>query len=198
MKLAKLVGVTALGMLAALPAKALDIGDSLVDGDVKMENIDGSQVTINGLHGDKGTLVIFTCNHCPVAKAWQTTMVEIANDYQKKGIAVVFINANDPAAYKEDDMDGMKKMAKNQGYEFPYVVDATSDVARHFGATKTPDVFLFDADGKLAYKGAVGEGGGRPKKGGDIYLKDALDALLASQPIAKPETKGMGCSIQLR
>lgn len=199
MKLKYITGIAVLGLLAAtLPARALDIGAPLVDGDVQMENIDGSQVTLNGLKGEKGTLVIFSCNHCPVAKAWQKVMAEIGNAYQKKGFGVVLVNANDPVAYEVDGMDGMKEMAKTQGYEFPYVVDATSDVARHFGASKTPDVFLFDADGKLAYKGAVGEGGGQPKADGEPFLKNALDALLAGQPVEKPETKAIGCSIKFR
>lgn len=199
MKLITKTSIVLAGLLACtLPVVALDIGDPLVDGDVKMESVDGTVVTLNGIKSDKGTLVIFSCNHCPVARAWQKTMAEIGNTYQSKGFGVVFINSNDPVAFKEDDLEGMKEMAKAQSYEFPYVVDATSDVARHFGASKTPDVFLFDADGKLVYKGAVGEGGGRPKEDGETYLKNALDALLAGQPVAKPETKAIGCSIKFR
>ena len=199
MKMKYLMGTALLGLLACtLPADALDIGASMVDGDVSMKNIDDSMVTLNGIKGEKGTLVIFSCNHCPVAKAWQKTMTGIGNTYQSKGFGVVFINANDPAANKVDDLEGMKQMAKAEGYQFPYVVDATSDVARHFGASKTPDVFLFDANGKLVYKGAVGEGGGRPNPDGEPYLKNALDALLAGTPVPKAETKSIGCSIKFR
>jgi len=199
MKFKYITGMVLAGMLTAVhTAKALDLGDTIVDGDTPMENVDGTMQTLKGIKGDKGTLVIFSCNHCPVAKAWQKEMVAIGNAYQKKGFGVVFINSNDPAAFKDDDMDGMKKVAKSHGYEFPYVVDATSDVARHFGATKTPDVFLFDQDGKLVYKGAVGEGGRAPKAGGETYLKNALDALLAGNPVENAETKSVGCAIKLR
>ncbi len=199
MKRHDITGVLLLGLLTvATPALALDIGAAMPDGDVKMENVDGMQTTINSNKGEKGTLVIFTCNHCPFVKAWQKEMVAIGNEYQKKGFGIVFINANDPTAYPVDDFDGMKEMAEKQEYAFPYVVDSTSDVARHFGASKTPDVFLFNAEGKLAYKGAVSEGGRVPKKGGEAYLRNALEALLAGQPVEKPETKAVGCSIKFR
>ena len=198
MKRKYITGMAVIGVImAVLPAKALELGDSMPDRDVSMENVDGSFVTIGDIKGEKGTLIVFTCNHCPFVKAWQKEMVEIGNAYRKKGFGVVFINPNDPAV-KGDTLEGMQQLSKAEGYEFPYVVDATSDVARHYGAAKTPDVFLFDANGKLAYKGAVSEGGRAPKAEGETYLKDALDALLAGMPVANPETKAVGCSIKFR
>lgn len=198
MKRNKITGMIALGVLAAaLPARALNIGDSIVDADVGMKNVDGNMLTLNKIKGEKGTLVIFSCMHCPFVKGWQDTMVGIGNSYAQKGFGVVFINSNNPET-AGDTYEAMKALAKEKAYAFPFVVDATSDVARHFGAAKTPDVFLFDADGKLAYKGAVGEGAQRPKEGGETWLTDALDALLAGNPVAKPETKAVGCSIKFR
>ena len=198
MKLKQKTGMAMIAVLAAvLPVNALDLGDSMPDGDVAMENVDGSTVTIGDVKVEKGTLIIFTCNNCPFVKAWQKEMVTIGNEYQKKKFGVIFINPNDPAV-KGDTLEGMQKLSKAEGYEFPYVVDATSDVARNFGAAKTPDVFLFDANGKLAYKGAVSEGGRKPVDGGESYLKDALDALLAGNPVENPETKAVGCSIKFR
>ena len=187
-----------LGLLAAaLPAQALKIGDPIVDTEVKMKNVDGKMLTLKGLAGEKGTLVIFSCNHCPFVLGWQDTMVGIGNTYQKKGVGVVFINSNNPDT-AGDTFEAMQEMAKTHKYNFPYVVDATSNVARNFGASKTPDVFLFDAEGKLVYKGAVGEGSQTPKEGGEAYLKNALDALLAGNPVPKTETKAVGCSIKFR
>ncbi|MBN2161724.1 MAG: thioredoxin family protein [Pontiellaceae bacterium] len=181
----------------ALTAPAIELGESLVDTEVSMQNIDGSMVTIDSAKGEKGTLVIFTCNHCPFVMAWQKEMAQIGNEYLKKGVGVIFINSNDPAA-KGDSFEGMQALAKAEGYTFPYAVDATSEIAKHYGAAKTPDVFLFDAAGKLAYKGAVSEGGRAPKEGGEPYLKNALDALLADKPIPTPTTKAVGCSIKFR
>ena len=198
MKLKHITGMAMLGFLAAsLPAQALNIGDSIVDGEVEMENIDGSKITLDSIKGEKGTLVIFSCNHCPFVIAWQKEMVTIGNEYRKQGLGGVFINSNDPDV-KGDTMDGMKALAKKEGYLFPYAVDDTSDVARHFGASKTPDVFLFDAAGKLVYKGAVSEGGRSPMEGGEPYLINAIDALLAGKPVENPETKAVGCSIKFR
>ncbi|WP_372793935.1 thioredoxin family protein [Pontiella sp.] len=178
-------------------ASALEIGDGIVDTHVKMQSVDDATLTLSELKGEKGTLVVFTCNHCPFVIGWQDTMVEIGNTYSKKGIGVVFINSNDPNV-KGDDLKGMKEMAAKEGYEFPYLVDATSGIARNFGATKTPDVFLFDADDKLVYKGAVGEGGRTPTADGETWLKDALDALIAGKDIEKTVTKAVGCSIKFR
>jgi peroxiredoxin len=185
--------------LCTLAAQAgLSIGDSIVDGDVKMKSTDGSEVSINDVKGEKGTLVIFTCNHCPFVIGWQDTMVELGNTYAGKGIGVIFINSNDPGVKAGDGMEGMQKMAKNNGYEFPYTVDATSGIAKNFGAKKTPDVFLFDAEGNLAYQGAVGEGGRQPKEGGETWLKNALDALVAGDEVQNSQTKAVGCSIKFR
>jgi len=178
-------------------AAAIEIGGAMIDADVKMKNVDGSMSSINDVKGGKGTLVIFTCNHCPFVMGWQETMVELSNSYQKKGIGVIFINANDPDV-NGDSFEGMQKLAKAQGYQFAYVVDETSNIARHFGAKKTPDVFLFEGNGKLVYQGAVGEGGRQPKSGGETFLKNAMDAVVAGKPVKVPQTKAVGCGIKFR
>lgn len=198
MKLRYTATIGLLGILTAvLPAQALKIGDSIVDTGVEMKNVDGSMLTLKGISGKKGTLVIFSCNHCPFVKGWQDTMVEIGNTYQEKGFGVVFINSNNPDS-AGDTYEAMQELAKSKEYKFPYVVDSTSDVARNFGASKTPDVFLFNAEGKLVYKGAVGEGSQTPKENGETYLKNALDAVLAGNPVTRTETKAVGCSIKFR
>lgn len=193
MKNAIMIGAAML--LAATASAGLSMGDPMVDTDVKMKNVDGTEHTLAGLQGEKGTLVIFTCNKCPFVQAWQDQMVDIAKTYSKKGVGVVFINSNDPAV-KGDTLENMKTFAETTGYTWPYIQDATSDVARNFGAKKTPDVFLFDAAGKLVYQGAIGEGG--RSVGDEIWLRDALDALLAGQAIEKSQTKAVGCSIKFR
>jgi peroxiredoxin len=198
MKLKSVAGSVLIGVLAgSMSVHALEIGDAMVDADVKMKNVDGKSIVINDVKGEKGTLVIFTCIHCPFVKGWQDAMVEVGNGYLDKGIGVIFINSNDPNV-AGDTYSAMKELAKEAGYKFPFVVDETSDVARNFGATKTPDVFLFDASGTLVYKGAIGEGGQKPKEGGEMWLKSAIDAVIAGESVAKPETKAVGCSIKFR
>ncbi|MDZ8119434.1 thioredoxin family protein [Pontiella agarivorans] len=179
----------------ATSAAALEIGNEIVATHVKMQSIDDATLTLSELKGGKGTLVVFSSSRCPVVLSWQKTMVDIGNTYSKKGIGVIFINSNDPDA-KGDTFENMKKMAREEGYQFPFLADSSSEVARSFGATKTPEVFLFDADDKLVYKGAVGEGG--RSVGDEIWLKDALDALLAGEEIKKPVTKSIGCGIDFR
>lgn len=181
------------GALSA--SAALKTGDEMVDTHVKMMSADDASLTLAQLKGEKGTLIIFTCNKCPFVEAWQDTMVELGNTYMKKGISVVFINSNNPSV-KSDTMENMKAMAKKEGYRFPYLKDSTSEVARNFGAQKTPDVFLFNADSKLVYQGAVGDGG--LTVGDDIWLKDALEALVAGKEIKITQTKAVGCGIKFR
>ena len=188
---------TAIALAAGVvtASAGLGIGDPIVDADVKMQGIDGSMISINDIKGEKGTLVIFTCNKCPFVQAWQDTMKSLGHEYMKKGIGVIFVNSNEPSV-KGDTLENMKVFAEKEGYKFPYVQDATSDVARHFGAKKTPDVFLFDSELNLAYQGAVGEGG--RSVGDKIWLKDALDALVAGDEVENSQTKAVGCSIKFR
>ena len=176
----------------------LKLGDVMPKRDVEMKNVDEQMLTLGDIAGEKGTLVIFSCKHCPFVQAWQDRMVKIGNDAAGKGIGVVFINSNDPAEYPTDDLENMQQQAKEAGYEFPYVVDATSDVARAFGAGRTPEVFLFDADMKLVYHGAVDDNTYKPEEVKKHYLRDAVDALLAGKEIPLQETKSVGCSIKFR
>jgi peroxiredoxin len=194
--------VVALGLLSATHAQEtvtnLALGATAPVATVRMKSVDGRELTIADAKGEKGTLVIFTCNHCPWVKAWETRIAELGNASQAKGIGVIAINSNDPAAYPEDSFDEMQKRAKDRGMRYPYVVDATSEVARAFGASHTPEIFLFGKDGKLAYKGAVDDNAKEPEKVKEHFLADALEAVAAGKAPAMAETKALGCSIKYR
>jgi len=179
-------------------ADTLAIGAGMPQRDVEMKNVDGKMRTLADIAGEKGTLVIFSCNHCPFVKAWQKRMVAIGNEAVQQGIGVVFVNANDPARYPADDLDAMKKLAAGEGYRFPYVMDTTSGVAKAFGAKRTPEVFLFDADHKLVYHGAVDDNTYKPEQVKKPYLRDAIAALLAGEEVPAKTTKSVGCSIKFR
>jgi hypothetical protein len=166
--------------------------------DVKMKGVDGKERSIADAKGAKGTLVIFTCNACPWVKAWETRLVELGNTYAKRGVGVITINPNDPAKNAEDDYAEMQKRAKDRKMQFAYVVDATSDVARSFGASRTPEAFLFDAEGKLVYHGAIDDNAREPAKVKSRYLEDALKAVVAGKAVPVAETKSMGCTIKFR
>jgi peroxiredoxin len=174
----------------------LALGASLPMTDAKMLNVDDKQVSIADIKGEKGTLVIFTCNHCPFVKMWEGRIAEIGNAAKAQGVGVIAINANDPATKPEDGVADMKARAAELSLSFPYVVDAGSKVARGFGATRTPEVFLFVADGKIVYWGAVDDSADDPAAVAQHFLKDALTAVSAGAPVAVSETKAVGCSIK--
>lgn len=188
--------------VAAIPAaqasEPLAIGSTAPMADVKMRNVDGSMVSIADVKGEKGTLVIFTCNPCPYVKAWESRIDELGNAYATKGIGVIAINSNDPEVQAEDSFEAMQARAKEKGRKYPYVVDETSDVARAFGATRTPEAFLFDASGKLVYHGAVDDNVKEPEKVTAAWLRDALEAVVAGNPPATETSKALGCSIKFR
>ena len=186
--------------LVLLPtiASALAIGDAVPSKTEKLKNVDGKEVTIGEEAGAKGTLVVFTCNHCPYVKAWEDRIAALGNEYEKKGIGVIAINSNNPEKNTEDGFEGMQARAKEKNLGFPYAVDATSGVAKAFGATKTPEVFLFDANGKLAYHGAVDDNSESAEGVKAHYLKDAMDAVLAGKAASPAETKALGCGIKFR
>ena len=182
-------------MSIAASASALSAGDKAPLTNVKMKNVDGREISIADVAGKEGTLVIFTCNHCPFVKAWQGRMASIGNAAKGKGVGVIVINSNDPAAYAEDSFSEMQKRAQQLGFTFPYVVDVTSDMARAYGATRTPEAFLFDKNGRLVYHGAIDDS----KEADQVakhYLQDAIDALVGGKEIAIKETKFVGCGIK--
>jgi thiol-disulfide isomerase/thioredoxin len=205
MKLASMISAVAIvagaaGAWAAESSGGLALGSKVPDtvAKTKMKNVDGKMLSIADVTGKAGTLVIFTCNHCPFAKDWEQRIVELANTYSGKGIGVVLVNANDPATHAEDGYEEMQARAKSRGMKVPYVVDATSGVARAFGASVTPEAFLFDKGGKLAYHGTIDDNRKEPDKVKARYLKDALDAVVAGKAPGLPETKGLGCGIKFR
>ena len=179
-------------------AKPLTIGAPAPLRDVKMKSVDGKEVTIASVAGKSGTLVVFTCNHCPWAKMWQTRVAAIGNAALERGVGVVAINSNDPAEYPEDDFASMQTRAKDLGFKFPYVVDATSDVARAFGASRTLEAYVFDAKGKLVYHGTVDDNPRDESAVKDAYLRDAVNAVASGKAVPVAETKSMGCGIKFR
>jgi peroxiredoxin len=141
------------------------------------------------LKGEYGSVIIFWCNHCPYVKAWEKEVLRIVENYKDK-FGFAFINSNDPSKYPEDSFENMKK----KNYPVPYLFDETQEVAKMFGAERTPHVFVFDKDGNLVYKGAVDDDyEGNPKK---RYLIEVLDALISGKEVPYSETPAVGCTIK--
>ena len=177
-------------------SETLALGAEARATDLEMKGTDGKMYTLDSVRGEKGTLVIFSCNSCPWAVKWESRVASIGNAYRGRGFGVIVINPNDPARVAEDSFDEMVTRAKTLSYGFPYVVDPESQVARAFGASRTPEVFLFNAKGKLAYHGAIDDNASDANAVEAAYLKDALNALLAGKDISISETKALGCSIK--
>jgi peroxiredoxin len=181
--------VTASTMLA-LGTKAPDF--SLPD---TKDNI----VSLSDFDDAKAVLVVFMCNHCPFVKHILDHFVDLAREYQRKGAVVVGINSNDVESYPEDRPEMMAKVAKQKGLPFPYLYDATQEVARSYHAACTPDFFLFDEDRRLVYRGQMDDsrpGNNVPITGKD--LRTALDAVLKSEPVPETQRPSMGCNIKWR
>ncbi len=178
--------------------RSLAIGAPAPMRGLKMKSVDGAEVSVEKAAGKNGTLVVFTCNACPWAKMWESRVAEIGNAALERGIGVIAINSNDPAVNEEDGFEPMKERASKLGLKFPYVVDATSAVARAYGATRTPEVFLFDAKGKLAYHGAVDDNARDAAAVKERWLHDAVQAVATGGNVAVTETKALGCTIKFR
>jgi peroxiredoxin len=183
-------------LLLAAPVAGLDIGAPMPAADVAMRGVDGTSVSLSQIAGKQGTLVVFTCNHCPWAKAWETRIAALGNAYAKRSVGIIAVNANDPSEHKEDGYDAMVARAKTLGLGFPYVVDAKSTVARAFGAERTPEAFLFDASRKLVYHGTIDDNAEQADAVKVHYLRDALEAVATNAPVPVAQTKALGCTIK--
>ena len=143
---------------------------------------------------DGPTVVVFTCNHCPYALAWHERLLQAARDYDQ--VSFVAVNPNDAERYPTDSFDAMKqRVAQDGGWPHPYLRDESQEVAQAYGAKTTPDVFVIDGERRLRYRGAP-DADHRDESQQAAWLRAALDALLAGEEVARPETDPVGCSVK--
>ena len=162
-----------------------------------LPGVDGETRSLDSFSDAKLLVVVFTCNHCPYAIASEDRLIELQRDYADKGVQVVAINSNDAVNYPDDSFDNMKVRAAEKGFNFPYLYDESQEVARAYDAACTPDIFVFDADRKLAYRGQLD--GSRPSNtvpvtGSD--LRAALDAILDGASPSAEQVPSIGCNIK--
>ena len=165
--------------------------------DFKLPDTDGKIVSLADFKGQPALLAIFMCNHCPYVKHIRAGLAQLARDYLPRGVAIVGINANDVANYPEDSPVRMKEEVTSAGYLFPYLFDAAQAVAKAYRAACTPDLYLFDKNRKLVYRGQFDDsrpGNGIPVTGKD--LRAALDAVLMGKPVAPDQKASIGCNIK--
>jgi peroxiredoxin len=176
---------------------AYKIGDTARD--FSLKNVDGKEVSMAGYNSAKGFIVVFTCNHCPFAKAYESRIMDLDRKYASKGYPVIAINPNDPAAEPEDSYENMIRRSDEMKYSFPYLFDETQEIASAYGATRTPHVFILNREnGKLVVKyiGAIDNNTEDPEKADRKYVEEAVDALIAGKSVPLAETKAIGCTIK--
>ena len=159
--------------------------------------VDGKTTSLDAIKGEKGTLVMFMCNHCPFVIHVNPEIVKLGKEYPQKGINLVAINSNDVSNYPEDSPEKMKEVALRLDYAFPYLYDETQEVAKAYEAACTPDFFLFDKDLKLVYRGQLD--GARPGNEIPVTGKDlraAMDHLLSGREITTDQRPSLGCNIK--
>lgn len=189
--------VAAFAVMALAPiGDPLPLGAPIPSPEVKMKDVSGKEISLKEAKTKKGLLVMFSCNTCPYVIKNQDRTNEVAKHALANGVGVAILNSNEAKRSDDDSYDEMKAYAKNQGYNWYYLVDNNSAVADAFGAKRTPECFLFDGDGKLVYHGAIDD---NPSDAGAVsrkHLVTAIDEMNAGKEISVKESKSVGCSIK--
>jgi peroxiredoxin len=195
----RLISLSTISLFAVVSifAQGYNVGDKASD--FKLKNVDGKSVSLKDFPKAKGFVVVFTCNHCPYAKAYQDRITELDKKYKPLGYPVIAINSDDPQYDAQDSFDGMVKVAKDNGYTFPYLLDENQDICKKYGATRTPQVFLLEkknSDFVVRYTGAIDDNYQDASKVANPYVAKAIDALLTGNSPNPTFTKAIGCSIK--
>ncbi|MFT5617345.1 MAG: peroxiredoxin [Arenicella sp.] len=182
--------------MAVTPSTMIPLGTKAPDFTLP-DTVSSKEMSLQEVAGAKGTLIMFICNHCPFVIHYNEKLVEIANEYQQKGIKFVAISSNDVGNYPQDSPENMKLLAEKEGYDFPYLYDESQEVAKAYLAECTPDFFLFDSELKCVYRGQLDESSprnGKPITGKDLTL--AIDNLLEGKEIFPDQKPSIGCNIK--
>lgn len=189
-----LLGLFALSFVA--PAPGLKVGDKAAD--FKLKNVDGKDYALTDLKKAKGYVVIFTCNHCPYAIAYEERIIALHKKYEALGYPVVAINPNDKKVQPADSYEKMQERAKEKQYGFLYLYDETQEIAKAFGATRTPHVYILDKDLTVKYIGAIDDNSESAEAVQSKFVENAIDALREGKEVPVAETKAIGCTIKWR
>jgi peroxiredoxin len=176
------------------PFKAGDIAT-----DFSLKNLDGKYVSLSQFNDAKGFIVVFTCNTCPMAKKYEGRIIDLNKEFSGKGYPVIAINSNDRTVSPGDSYEEMQKLATAKGYKFEYLYDDSQEVAKQYGATNTPHVYVLSKnDGKLkvGYVGAIDNNAEDASKADKKYVHDAVNALLKGEQAPVAGTKAIGCGIK--
>ncbi len=185
-----------------MASSTLMIGSAMPGFD-SLRGVDGKIYSAEDFAGAQALVVVFSCNHCPYVQAYEDRMIGFQSVYGPEGVQLVAINANETIHYPEDNFEAMVERAKRKAFNFPYLRDEDQKVAEAFGATHTPEFFLFarapgDPVPRLRYHGKMDDNYQKPEAVQRAYLKEAVDALLSGKSVAEPETHSIGCTIKWR
>lgn len=185
-------------LIAGAPIKkGHNVGDEATS--FSLKNVDGKMISMDDYKKEKGLIVVFTCNTCPYSKMYEQRIIDLQNEYADKGYPVVAINSNDPNKSPGDSFDEMVKLAKEKSYSFPYLYDADQSIAKAYGATNTPHVYLLNNDKgtfNVSYIGAIDNNARDGADANEKYVESAIDALNNGKDIKKTKTKAIGCTIK--
>lgn len=185
------------GIFAQTGAAGYTVGD--VATDFSLRNIDNTMVSMKGSFPDaNGYIVIFTCNHCPYAIAYEDRIIALQDKYGPQGYPVIAINPNDPEVVPEDDFDQMIVRAQEKSFNFSYLFDENQSVFPAYGAKKTPHVYLLDQNLNVKYIGAIDDSPRNAEEVEVTYLENAIEAIKQGQAPNPSETKAIGCSIKVK
>ena len=191
-------------MVAVAPVSTFAQGkDKMNPGDdlpasSELKNANGASTSLKGAEKENGLLVMFSCNTCPFVIKNEPITKKTMDYAVAHNVGMVIINSNEAQRGDADSYEAMKKFAKEQGYTVPYLVDENSKLADVFGANHTPEVFLFNKQHKLVYKGAMNDNPGDPSGYKRMYIQDAINAMVAGKNVNPNTTKSVGCSIKRR
>lgn len=190
--------VVAFGPASAQSPEEIPLGSEMPSTSAQLGRVSGGQASLGSLQGSAGTVVVFWSNQCPWVEKYEGRLVEIVNEYAGRGFGFVLINSNDPSAYPKeaDEQSAQRASSANYPSALVYLSDPSSDVARAFGAQRTPHVFVFDENNTLIYVGTIDDSPGDAGNVTDRYLRQTLDALLGGSNIPVPKTKAFGCTIK--
>lgn len=174
---------------------AYRVGDVVAD--FSLKDFDDKTVSLSDYNGSNGYIVVFTCNTCPYAKLYEDRIIELSQKYKAKGIPVIAINPNDPSLKPGDSADEMRSRAQEKSYPFPYLVD-TKGIYALFGAKKTPQIYVLDAEKKIQYIGAIDDNAQSAEGVKVNYVDAAFEAIQANKVPAVRETRAIGCTIKPR
>ena len=174
----------------------LSPGATLPTIDQPLQRVDGGTVPVKGLTGAKGTVFLFWSNRCPWADKYESRVQSLVSTFADRGVQFVRVNAGEAATEKSEVPEASRARAKKRGYAAPYVLDSGARLARALGATRVPHTFVFDANNRLVYVGAIDDSPGDPGRVETPHLRNALEAMLEGRAPPEPKTRAFGCRLQ--